>query len=360
VQTGSAATPPFATAPGGRPASRSGAIARRSRRHAGLYRRALRQQVSRLRDPRRMVALVVMGVVIGVFGAGLLARGEAAGADALAYWASVRIWLAGGDPYTAVGPFMPYVYAPWMLPLFLPWALLPWDAAWFAWRGATLILLFWTGGWAYSRRPLATAAAVVLLAFPIAANVDTGNVNLILVFMLWAAQISGPRLAGLLWALTTAAKWVPFVFLPLLAPRARGWGIAWLGLFAVLTIATLPATVEQVRTVFAFPRPARVDYLVLLWAAIPWVWRHPDPVWWAHPAAWPALRARASVWVAGWRSRFAEDRSTAARAAAHAMWAWLLAWFGEESEGATVPEASAADAPSAGSAPAGTASAGDA
>ena len=119
------------------------------------------------------------------------------------------------------------------------------------------------------------------------------------------------------------------------APRAAGarLGIAWLGLFAVLTLATLPATVEQVRTVFAFPRPARVDYLVLLWAAIPWVWRHPDPVWWAQPAAWPALRARASSWVAGWRSRFAEDRTTAARAAAHAMWAWLLAWFGVEADG---------------------------
>ncbi len=334
MQTGSAATPPFAAAPGGRPASRTGTVARSSRRHAGLYRRALRAQASRLRDPRRIVALVVMGVVLGVFGAGLLARGEAAGADALAYWASVRIWLAGGDPYTAVGPFMPYVYAPWMLPFFLPWALLPWDVAWFAWRGATVILLFWTAGWAYARHPLATAAAVLLLSFPIAANVDTGNINLILVFMLWAAQISGPRLAGLLWALATAAKWVPFVFLPLLAPRARGWGIAWLGLMAILTLATLPATLEQVRTVFAFPRPARIDYAVLLWAAIPWVWRHPDPVWWLRPSAWPGIRARASAWVAGWRARFAEDRGAASREALHLSRARLLAWFGVEARGA--------------------------
>ena len=42
--------------------------------------------------------------------------------------------MNGGDPYHPTGPFLPYVYAPWMLPLFAPWALLPWDVAWFVWR----------------------------------------------------------------------------------------------------------------------------------------------------------------------------------------------------------------------------------
>ena len=56
---------------------------------------------------------------------GMMARGEAGGADARAYWAGVRIWLNGGDPYHPTGPFLPYVYAPWMLPLFTPWAALP-------------------------------------------------------------------------------------------------------------------------------------------------------------------------------------------------------------------------------------------
>ena len=55
-------------------------------------------------------------IVGGIFAAGLIARGEAAGADARAYWAGVRIWLNGGDPYHPTGPFLPYVYAPWMLP----------------------------------------------------------------------------------------------------------------------------------------------------------------------------------------------------------------------------------------------------
>ena len=66
--------------------------------------------------------MALLIVTFALIVAGLAARGEAAGADARAYWAGVRIWLAGGDPYHPTGPFMPYVYAPWMLPLFAPWA----------------------------------------------------------------------------------------------------------------------------------------------------------------------------------------------------------------------------------------------
>src|SRR5688572_7718035 len=172
-------------------------------RRAGVFRRALRREISRLRERRRLIAILVLGLIAGIFAAGLYARGEAAGADARAYWAGVRIWLDGGDPYHPTGPYLPYVYAPWLLPLFAPWALLPWDVAWFAWRGATILLLFWTIHWAYRQRPVATAVALSLLAFPIAANLDTGNLTLVLAFMLWAAQFSGPRMAGLLWALAT-------------------------------------------------------------------------------------------------------------------------------------------------------------
>ena len=70
--------------------------------------------------------MTLLIVIFALAAAGMTARGEAAGADARAYWAGVRIWLEGGDPYHPVGPFLPYVYAPWMLPLFAPWALLPW------------------------------------------------------------------------------------------------------------------------------------------------------------------------------------------------------------------------------------------
>ena len=108
-----------------------------------------------------------------------------------------------------------------MLPLFTPWALLPWDVAWFVWRGGAILLLFWTVDWAYTRGRSATAVVVLLLAFPIGANLDTGNITLDLAFMLWAAQFVGPTPAGMLWALATWIKWVPALYWLILAPKAR-------------------------------------------------------------------------------------------------------------------------------------------
>jgi len=156
-----------------------------TRRRLAVHRRALRRELSRLHDRRRIIAMTLLILTFGLIAAGVVARGEPAGADARAYWAGVRIWLGGGDPYHPTGPFLPYVYAPWMLPVFAPWALLPWDVAWFVWRGGTIFLWLWTVHWAYRQRPLETAILVVLLGFPIGANLDTGNINLLLMLMLW-------------------------------------------------------------------------------------------------------------------------------------------------------------------------------
>lgn len=260
----------------------------RARARAGVLRRALRREANRLRQPRHLLAIALLGIGGGIGIAALFARGELAGADARAYWAAVRIWLNGGDPYHPTGPFMPYVYAPWLLPTFVPWALLPWEVAWFVWRAANVAFLLWTIGWAYRLRPVATAVAVLALGFSFLANLDTGNINLALVFMVWAAQFTAPRTAGLLWALAAALKWVPIVFLPLLAPRGRAWGVAFLAVGAALSLLTLDATLVQLQVLFAFPRPARVDYLVLLWALVPWLWRHPDPRRLLRPATWLA------------------------------------------------------------------------
>ncbi len=196
-----------------------------TRRRAGVYRRAIRREISRLRDHRRMIAILLISIVFSLLAAGMIGRGEAAGADARAYWAGVRIWVNGGDPYHPTGPFLPYVYAPWMLPLFAPWALLPWDVAWVVWRVGTILLLLWTVDWAYRQRPLTTALIIVLLAFPVGANLDTGNINLLLTLMLWAAQFTGPRLGGALWALATWMKWVPAIVWPILSPRDPPLGI---------------------------------------------------------------------------------------------------------------------------------------
>lgn len=278
-----------------------------------------------------MAIIIVVG---GVLAAGLVARGDPAGADARAYWAAVRIWLNGGDPYHPAGPFLPYVYAPWMLPLFAPWAILPWDVAWVVWRGSSVILLCWSLDWAYRRRPLATAVAFLILAFPIGANLDTGNINLFLVFMLWGAQSVPPRVAGLLWAIATWMKWVPGLFLIILAPRARAWGLFWLLVAFGLSIVTLPLTVVQLQTLFGFgARPLRLDYLVLLWAIVPWWWRHPDPLWFLRPSRWPGIAAGVRARMVRVRGRWRTSPSAAAALVQHWTRRRLRAYFGFDASG---------------------------
>ncbi|HUQ78620.1 MAG TPA: glycosyltransferase family 87 protein [Patescibacteria group bacterium] len=278
------------------------------RRRAAVFRRALRHEVKRLHDRRRVLAMTLMIVTFGCLAAALVARGEPAGADARAYWAAVRIWLGGGDPYRPTGPFLPYVYAPWMLPGFAPWALLPWDVAWFVWRGGTILGLLWTIHWAYRQRPLQTALLVAVLGFPFGANLDTGNINLPLTLLLWGVQFSGPLVAGVLWAIASWMKWVPVVFLVVLPPRARLYGLAFLAVSILLSLATLPGTIAQLEALFGFGRrPLRLDYIVFLWALVPVLWRQRSPFgwlrpdwWWVHLATWRAERRSLTRRVRNW------------------------------------------------------------
>ena len=299
-----------------------------TRRRAGVFRRALHHEVKRIRDPRRLTMMIILGFVGGFVLACLLARGEAAGADTRAYWAAGRLWLDGGDPYHPSGPFMPYVYAPWMLPLFVPWSILPWDVAWFVWRGSTVIGLLWSVHWAYKSRPMTTAILLVLLAFPIAANLDTGNINLPLTLLLFGAQFSRPAMTGLLWMVATTVKWVPAVFWPFMSPRGRLWGLGWLILALILTALTLPQTLIQLQVLFSFQRPLRVDYLVFIWAIVPWAWRHPEAFRWLIPSTWPgaaqAGAAAARLWHVHWRRR--PERT--AEALRRVMRARLRTFFG--------------------------------
>jgi hypothetical protein len=228
--------------------------------------------------PTRILAIALLALSLGIVLAFLWARGTAAGADALAYWNGVRTWLAGGDPYHPAGAGLPYLYAPWLLPVFLPWAALPWSVAWFAWRGAMFVGFGVTAAWAYRRRPLWTALLVVALAIPLAATLDTGNITLFLALGIWAAQYVGARLGGVLWAFATAVKWVPLIFWPILPAGTRRWGLVALGVAILLSLATWPQTLIQIGAAAAsgppgFPRPLRIDHLLLIWGAVPWLWR---------------------------------------------------------------------------------------
>jgi hypothetical protein len=290
-------------------------------RRAGVLRRALRREATRIREPRRIVAMSLLIVVFALAIAGMIARGDTAGADAQAYWAAVRIWLEGGNPYHPTGPFLPYVYAPWMLPLFAPWALLPWSVAWFAWRGATILGLLWSIRWAYARRPFATAIAITLLAVPIGTNLDTGNIDLPLAVGLFGVQFIGGRFGGLLWGLATWMKWVPAPLWLVLPPRTRAWGLGFLALSGLLSLATLPLTIIQLQALFGFgERPVRADYLIFAWAAVPWLWRRADPFAFLRLSSWRQASAyqfgRVRAWTAELRAdpRGAFERTRATRA----------------------------------------------
>lgn len=276
-----------------------------------------------MREPRRHAAMLILAVLFAIAFSAIVARGETAGSDAQAYWAAVRIWLEGGDPYHPTGPFLPYVYAPWMLPLFIPWALLPWEVAWFALRGGSVLLLLWSIRWAYTRRPLPTAIVLALLWLPIAANLDTGNVNLPLALALFGAQFSGGRAGGLIWGLATWMKWVPALVWFVLPPRARSWGLVVLALSGLLSLAMLPVTIIQLQVLFGFgERPFRADFLVFIWSAVPWWWRHEDPfaflrrAWWADTMR--LQRARTNRLATAFR---AEPWRTAQRTK-DGLWLW--------------------------------------
>jgi hypothetical protein len=301
----------------------------RPARRTGVVRRALRREIGRIREPHRLAAIAILVVAFALSLAGMFARGGTAGADAQAYWAAVRIWLEGGDPYHPTGPFLPYVYSPWMLPLFVPWALLPWEVAWFTWRGATILLLLWSIRWAYSRRPLPTAIVVGLLAFPMAANLDTGNINLLLALALFGAQFTGPRVGGLLWGLATWMKWVPAVLWFVLPARARAWGLVFLLISALASLVMLPLTIIQLQVLFGFgSRPLRADYLVFIWSAVPWWWRLAHPFAILSPAAWRRALGAQRERLARWGREFRLQPAATARLARARAWTLARRFIG--------------------------------
>ena len=165
-----------------------------------------------------------------------------------------------------------------------PWAALPWETAWFVYRVLNLILFAWSAAWAYKQHPMATAILVVIITIPLAATLDTGNITLLCAMGIWAAHFAGPRLGGFFWALATALKWFPLLLFLILKPRTRLWGIAWMFLFGILTLAVWPQVIQQLELVINFPRPLRLDYILLVWAAVPWIWSHPR---WFEWRTWP-------------------------------------------------------------------------
>ena len=241
----------------------------------------------------------------------LVIHGGQAGVDAHAYWGAVNSWLAGRDPLDPPHGFLPYLYAPWLLPIFLPWAILPWPVAWPLWRAVNLAILALALGWAYQRRPLATAALVIVVWTPLVVTLDSGNVTLFLALAIWAAQFAPPVAAGGLWALAASMKWYPILLLGILPRGARRWGVLLVVAGVLLSLVMWPQTMAQIRAVVGDPRPSRIDYLLLAMAAVPWLWRHErlSSHTWADAAATLTADTRAAF--EAWRRTWRRDREAA-------------------------------------------------
>lgn len=227
------------------------------------------------------IALTLLAIV-----ASFVVRGPAAGADFEVYWVAARTWLAGGDPYDLPAGVLPYVYAPWGLPLFVPWALLPWDLAFSLWRVMILGGLVVSLAWAARRRPAATAVVFIALAVPIGINLDTGNITLPAALAIFGARFAPPWVAGAMWGAVTGLKWASLPLLLVLGVESRRIGLATLAIAAALSLALWPMTAAQLHTIANLERPFPIDYFVLIWAVIPWLWTDPERRRWLDPAAW--------------------------------------------------------------------------
>jgi hypothetical protein len=124
---------------------------------------------------------------------------------------------------------------------------------------------------------LGTAVVVAVLAPSLAANLDTGNVNVLISLAPWLAWLVSERWGGVAWALGTALKFLPAPLL-FFMPRAS-WrtGLIVLAVCMVLTLATWPDTLRQLDIVLHYPRPLRIDYAILAWGIVPWLWRRQWP-----------------------------------------------------------------------------------
>lgn len=217
------------------------------------------------------------------------------GFDLAAYILGARRLLGGAPLYQSdvvgLGPFGQYVYPPPVAGLFVPLALLPFDAA----RLVGLFALVGMAGvltWALVRRlPLSTrywAAAAIVLFFPLVWEVSLENLTLatlLLCLLAWRLRRSDRR-AGLALAAALGLKLLPIALVAFLLAAGRrrmvGWALLALG---AVTAASLP-----------FLGEAWVDYLAVLGrlaSAPPGVGSNIVPLVFATPALRPLLPALA-------------------------------------------------------------------
>jgi hypothetical protein len=223
-------------------------------------------------DRRRFYSYVAFGLVLGLYvavQASYFQRGFIPG-DAFTYLAAGER-LNAGHPLYALSPGdrpvdlnPPYWTVPLLSPppiavIFRVFAALPSDTGPYVWwvvqlvaLGASLIMLG-------RRRPLLTAAAMLVLLIPTVYEVGVGNLNSMLLLGLiltWRWATRGPEpAAGVMAALLTVVK---------LTPAALGWWLIVSGKRRAVVAAVVTAVVALVVSILGAGLDTHLEYLGLL------------------------------------------------------------------------------------------------
>lgn len=167
---------------------------------------------------------------------GIEGDGGLGGIDAIAYWTAAGHALHGEPLYVVGGfGFRAYQYPPVFAQLLAPTALLPLPAFVWFWRGLELVgLRLATGSWARS-------GIAILIFPPVIAEIDAGNVHLIMagVTALAMRGAAAPIAPSLL------VKFSTWPLAPIAWMRDRSGlviGAVAIGLVALISFALSPAT----------------------------------------------------------------------------------------------------------------------
>jgi hypothetical protein len=243
----------------------------------------------------RGVALVGFGLLAKVLlETGIVGAGGRGGYDATAYWSAARRVVDGLPLYGAqTGAFGAYLYPPLLAQILAPGAFLPLPVFVWTWRLIELVSLrIAVGSW--------VRAGIAMLFPPVVAEIDAGNVHLIMAGACAAVMRNNGVAIGPAVLLKFAA--LPLVPLGWLRDR-RGLVVGGLitGAVAAVSFALSPASwtdyfgfVGTLRDVdgfwnlaVAFPFPFRlVAALALGLLAIRWIRLAPIAVVLAYPIVW--------------------------------------------------------------------------